>query len=254
MKKISITLLVVLVTIFILVWLRPSKRRVIDEVPNPIVVGTSADFPPMSFIKDSEIVGFDIDIIHEVAKRLGKEIVLKNMPFDVLLPQLQLGSLHVVAAGLTATDERAKQLNFSQPYLVNDPLVIVTLKTKPAITDIKDIKGKEVLVNQGYTADAYISKIDGVRVTRLGSLSDALLALTHNRGEVFVTALSTLKPVIEQYGPDAFHIFVIPETGENTALGITKSYAKLAQEIDHVLQTMQKDGTIELLKQKWHLT
>lgn len=99
--------------------------RVADE--SVLMVGTAAEFPPFEFIKNDEIVGFDIDLIKEVAQRLEKKLVLKDMPFTTLIPQLQNGSLHILAAGLTPTPERARVMLFTKPYLETDSLVVITL-------------------------------------------------------------------------------------------------------------------------------
>ena len=77
---------------------------------NILVVGTNAEFAPFSFREGNKIVGFDIDIAREVCQRLGKEMELKDMPFDALLPELTLGSVHFVAAGMSCTEERAKRV------------------------------------------------------------------------------------------------------------------------------------------------
>jgi polar amino acid transport system substrate-binding protein len=217
-----------------------------------IVVGTSADFPPFSFIENGHMVGFDVDIMEEVARRLGKSVELKNMPFSTLLPALQLGTMHIVAAGLTATPERAKHVLFTQPYLDGEPLVIVSLKTSPIAT-VKDLGGKEVVVNQGYTADLYMSAIEGVNLRRLKSPADAFLALTSSRADAFVTAQNTVKPFFKEYGHDKFVVATIPGTQENSAMAVAPQYQELREQIDGVLDAMKNDGTLEALRTKWGL-
>ena len=116
----------------------PSLIKKTADEAKVLVVGTSADFPPFSFVENDQIVGFDIDLIHEIGKRLQQQITLKNMPFGTLLPTLQLGQIQVIAAGLSATPERAQHVLFTSPYLDHNPFVIVSLATNPAktITDL----------------------------------------------------------------------------------------------------------------------
>jgi ABC-type amino acid transport substrate-binding protein len=85
-----------------------------------IIVGTNTELPPFSFKKDDKVVGFDIDVITEAVKRLNKKIVLKDMPFDELIPEIQIGNIHVIAAGMTPTPEREQRTLFTQPHLSND--------------------------------------------------------------------------------------------------------------------------------------
>src|SRR6185369_11452130 len=84
---------------------------------NTLIVGTNAEFPPYCYIENNIIVGFDIDIAKEVAQRLGKSIQFKDMPFDALIPDIILGNVDFVAAGMSYTEERAKRVSFTRPYL-----------------------------------------------------------------------------------------------------------------------------------------
>src|SRR5689334_7225030 len=68
---------------------------------NTLLVGVNAEFPPFTFIKDGIIVGFDIDLIRAISDQLHLQLILKDMSFDALLPELQLGHIHLIAAGLT---------------------------------------------------------------------------------------------------------------------------------------------------------
>lgn len=234
-------------------WLRQIQRPSLPDIPDTIVVGTSADFQPMSFRKEGEVVGFDIDVVTQAVKRLGKEIEIKDMPFELLIPQLQLGTIHIIAAGMTPTPERAQRVLFTEPYLTKDPLWVITLADHEPLRSFKDLEGKEVIVNQGYTADMYMSNIPTINLVRLPSVADALLALKSGRGYAFVTASNTIKPLFEHYGRDAFNIFAIEDTDENTALAIAPDYPVLTQKIQAVLKDMEADGTMQQLKEKWHL-
>ena len=217
-----------------------------------LVVGVSADFPPFSFIKNGEIVGFDIDIMQEISQRLHKKIDLKNMPFGTLLPSLQLGNIHVIAAGLTATPERAKQVFFTSPYLEDGPLVLVSLKTKP-LNSIADLKNEHIAVSQGYTADLYISEIKGPIVVRLQSPADTFLALKSGRAAALITAENTVKPFFDQYGEHLLNIARIPGTGENSCLAVAPKHPEILKEIERALNGMKADGTLQQLRSKWGL-
>lgn len=217
-----------------------------------MIVGISADFPPFSFIKDGKIVGFDIDIIEEIARRMNKKIEFKNMPFGTLLPSLQLGSIDVIASGLTATPERAKKVFFTTPYLEDGPLVILSKKTAPIFT-LDELKNKDVAVNEGYTADQHISKIPDLKIMRLKSPAQAFLALSSGRASAFVTAESTVKPFFDEHGAEQFQVSAIPGTGENSCLAITPKLPDLHKAIQKELDGMKEDGSLQALRTKWKL-
>lgn len=216
-----------------------------------IVVGTSADFPPFSYIDQSAaIVGFDIDLIREIFARLSLQYRLENMPFETLLPQMQFGSIDLIAAGMSPTPERAARILFSKPYLSADPLVIVT-RADSTISSLADLSGKEVAVNQGYVADMQLSARPEIKLLRLPGMSDALLALTHGKVEAFVTGARTVKPLKQVHGD--LRVVPINELQESTALGISRQRPELREKIDEVLETMAQDGTLSALMEKWQI-
>jgi polar amino acid transport system substrate-binding protein len=199
------------------------------------------------------LVGFDIDVVTEVAKRIGKTIEFKDMNFEALLPQVQLGAIEVIAAGMTPTPEREKIVSFTKPYIIGDPLVIVTL----ADSDTKDLedlkKGRRVVVNQGYTADFYMSKIEGPELIRLETPAEAFLSLQQGRADAYVTAKNTLAPFFKKRDAEGFERKIIPGTDESTALIVSKKYPELLREIQGALHQMERDGTMTTLKKKWDI-
>ena len=218
-----------------------------------LIVGTESNFPPFSFKENDELVGFDIDIIKEVSKRLGRQIEFKDMSFEALIPQAQLGNIPVIAAGMTPTKERKKMVFFTKPYIKGDLLFIVTLAGKN-IKSFDDLKqGKKVVVNQGYTADFYMSTIEGPELIRLETPAEAFLALQQGRADAFVTARNTLTPFFKKHDREDYELKLIPETNESTALIVSKEYPELLAEIQAILNRMIRDGTMAALKQKWEI-
>lgn len=217
-----------------------------------LIVGTSPDFPPFEFMENGEMVGFEIDLINEIAKQLGKKITFVTMPFEALLPALQLGKIHLIAAGLTATAERAAHVIFSSPYIDNNPLVIVSLKTAPA-QSIAALNGKQIIVNSGYSADSYMSKIQGPIILRLKTPADAFAALHSGHAAAFITAYNTLKPFFKKYDAQAFHVVPIAGTDENTAFAIAPTHQDLYTQIEQTLAIMKNNGSLMALRNKWSL-
>lgn len=224
-----------------------------QELPETIIVGTSTDYPPFSFVANNKTIGFDIDVVTEAVKRLGKHIEIKDVPFELLIPQTTLGTLHVIAADLAITPEREKLVLFTNPYITNGPLVVLTPKDKLTITKLEDLTDKRVVVNKGYTADSYISGLSYLAVDRVPNLDDALKALKAGHVDALVTSADTIPTIFETYGQDAFATFVINDVNENAALAVSKMYPELARELSVIIDQMNADGTLDQLKQKWHL-
>jgi ABC-type amino acid transport substrate-binding protein len=247
----SIYSIVVLSSLLLLTGCSNQKRDISKDTI--LIVGTESNFPPFSFKENGQLVGFDIDVVTEVAKRIAREIEFKDMNFEALLPQVQLGAIEVIAGGMTPTPEREKIVSFTEPYIIGDPLVIVTLVDSDT-KDLEDLKkGKRVVVNQGYTADFYMSKIEGPELIRLETPAEAFLSLQQGRADAYVTAKNTLAPFFKKRDAEGFERKIIPGTDESTALIVSKKYPELLREIQGALHQMERDGTMKNLKKKWDI-
>jgi polar amino acid transport system substrate-binding protein len=235
---------------------RNESVRIVND--NLLVVGTTANYPPFEFIQDGNVVGYDIDIAREVARRMGKELDLQDMAFDALVPATQLGHMHIIAAALTPTPERAQRVAFSNPYFSGDALAIIIPESeKETIKSTADLKDKRVVVNQGYYADIYISAIPSITtITRLDTMSDAFLALKAGHADAFVTSAKPAQKFFEKQGQTG--LIMIPVTDaqaqESYALAISQKHPDLVPLVNKALQEMHQDGTIAKLKKKWKLS
>jgi len=91
-----------------------------------LIIGTEPTFPPFEFVDEkNQVVGFDIDIANELAKRLGVKVEVVSLPFDSLIPALQQGKIDMVIAGMTITEDRAKVVDFSKPYFEANQAIVV---------------------------------------------------------------------------------------------------------------------------------
>ena len=229
-----------------------STNRSVDQ--NILMVGTSADYPPYASInlETNEIIGFDIDVIQEVARRLNKKTYIKDMPFNYLLFDLHFGHIDVVAAGLTPSEEKKKAISFSDPYLSGDPLVVISNKESEPITDISDLYGKTVAVNTGYTSDIHLSQIPQIKLKHLKATPDAIMALQAKSVDAFATSQSSLDLLLNTKDEDhGYQFFTLPVEADSYSLAFSKENKKLRQQIDVILDKMKKDGTLHKIKEKW---
>lgn len=215
-------------------------------------VGTSADFPPFAYIENGAIVGFDIDLIREIANRIGKDLMVSDLPFFTLIPELDFGSIDLVVGGITNTQERAKRVIFSDPYLQDIRLLVITLAGN-IVNDISDLNGKTVIVNDGYTADLYMSDFKDINLERIPTVADSFIALENGQAYAFVSADNTVGHFFSKFPKDKFSIYSIPETSESYCFAAAKNNSKLLEEINKILKDISLDGTLDKLKEKWDL-
>ena len=96
------------------------------EYPNgTLVMATNAQFPPYESLNGTEVVGFDADMMKAVCDKLGYELVIENMDFDSIIAAVDSGKADVGAAGMTVTEDRLKNIDFSEPYTTATQVIIV---------------------------------------------------------------------------------------------------------------------------------
>ncbi len=120
-----------------------------------LVMVTEAGFAPYEYYDNGEIVGVDIDIAKEIAKEMGKELVIKDVAFDSIISEVKTGKADFGAAGISYTEERAKQVDFSVNYFVSNQVVVV--RSDSDIKDTDSIDGKSIAVQLGSVADSYVT-------------------------------------------------------------------------------------------------
>lgn len=255
MKK-KLALIASIITIGFFCYFYYQSPMIQDEcdMNNIIVVGISPDYPPYAQIDlaTGQIVGLEVDVINEIAQRLGKKLIIKDMPFNTLIVELIAGQIDVIAAGMCPSEERKKTILFSYPYIDNDENVMISKKSNPAITDIQDVFGKPVAVNIGYTAETYLSKYPQIELIRLESPADGFMALKTDSVYAFTVAKSIFNKFLDKQpqGND-YQYFALPSSADACALAFAKSNSRLQQEIDPIINQMIEDGTMQVIKKKW---
>jgi polar amino acid transport system substrate-binding protein len=218
-----------------------------------IVVGLDDNFPPMGFRDEKgALVGFDIDLAREAAKRLGAEVEFK--PIDWNAKEAELGGkrVDVLWNGLTITEPRKEKIAFTAPYLENRQIVIVTAKS--AVKSKADLAGKVIGVQEGSSAVEAIDKDPaGKTVKQLKKFGDnvtALMDLTTGRLDALV-----VDEVVGRYytakKPGEYAILDEHFGTEEYGVGVRKDDAELLGKIQKAMDDMKKDGAAARISNQW---
>lgn len=158
-----------------------------------LVVGINAEFAPFEFHtmingKDT-IVGFDIDLAKDIAKDMGVELELKELAFDALLTTLQTGQVDVIISGLSATEERRKTVDFSEPYYRGGQVLLTTNQNVGKFNSFADLKDRKIGLQLSSLQDKLMTSLlpDG-KYTKIESMNTLFLSLKSNQIEGIVTA------------------------------------------------------------------
>jgi polar amino acid transport system substrate-binding protein len=124
-----------------------------------MIVGTSADYPPYESVDDAgNFVGFDMDMIREIGKRMGVEVEIKDMAFDGLIAAVQEGKIDAIIAAMQATPERLEQVDFSEPYHFQTDAFLVGGDSDIVIEKPTDAGGHSIGVQTGTTHERWVQE------------------------------------------------------------------------------------------------
>ena len=126
-----------------------SLQKILDK--GVMVLGLDENFPPMGYRDESgTIVGFDIDLATEVAKRLGVELKIQPIDWNAKEMELNNGNIDMIWNGMSLTPERVEAMNMSKPYIANRQIIIVN--SESGINGKADLAGKKVAAQAGSSA------------------------------------------------------------------------------------------------------
>ncbi len=213
-----------------------------------LYVGTNAEFPPFEYLDKGEVVGFDIDLVKAIGKKLDMEIVIKDMAFDGLIPALETNKIDIVIAGMTASDERKMAVNFSNPYYTANQVIILNDNNND-IKTFDDLNGKLVGVMLGFTGDVVVSEMKDVKSKKYNASYAAIMELQNNKIDAVVldseTALNYVK------NNKGLKLAETSGEPEEYAIAISKKNSELLNKINTALDELKKDGTYEALLKKY---
>ncbi len=219
-----------------------------------LTVAAELGFAPFEYMdeKTGEPVGFDVDLIRAVAERLGLEAsYLPNQKFDTLVPLVkQGGKCDVAIAGITITDERLKEVTFTDPYLDSNQAIVVK-KDSGETEDTLNAAGKKVACQSGTTGDDWITEnLASAERVPLDDVTAALTGVSTGLYDAMVIDLPVASYMLTQSFSDLEVVKEIP-TGEQYGIAVSNENAGLAVTISTALTSMEADGTMKDLKVKW---
>lgn len=209
---------------------------------NEIVMVTEAGFAPYEYYDSGEIVGVDIDIAKEIAKEMGKELVIKDVSFDSIINEVKTGKADFGAAGISYSEERAEEVDFSINYSVSKQIVIV--KDNSSITNINDIGNKKIAVQLGSIADTYVTdNYKNADIIRQKKYLAAIEDLKSDKVDAVVMDELPAKEIINSNS--GLKILDGSLTNDSYGMIVKKGNSEMLSVINKVLDRLIQEGKIE---------
>ncbi|WP_304342486.1 transporter substrate-binding domain-containing protein [Campylobacter ureolyticus] len=218
-----------------------------------LIIGTNANYKPFSYIGMSfEPIGFEIDLIDEIAKKIGFEYKIKDMNFDKIIPSLQDESIDMGLSSISITDERKGLVDFSVPYF-QTKTVYLKKASNGKIKDKESLSGKIVSAQKETVFEKIASSIQGAKVETFKTPDVGIINLKQNKVDVVILDLIVANDYLSK-NKDLVKFF---EEGDGTeGFGIAFKKGKnetLMTKINETLEELKSDGTYDNLLTKYHL-
>ncbi len=232
----------------------PAAVASAPALPTKIVVGLDDNFPPMGFRDEkNELVGFDIDMARESAKRLNIEVEFKPIDWNAKEAELKGKRVDALWNGLTITEERKQNISFSSPYMENHQIIVV--KTGSPIKAQADLATKVVGVQDGSSAVDDVQKDAELaakfkELKKFGDNVTALMDLSAGRLDAVV-----VDEVVGRYyvakKPTEYVVLDDNFGTEEYGVGFRKDDTALVAAFDKALGEMKADGSGAKIAEKW---
>ena len=242
-KKIIITTSILLISL--VAFMSCSTKE------NKLYVGTNAEYPPFEYLDENgNVVGFDVELINEISKIIGKKIEIKDMTFDGLIPALEAKTIDILIAGITATESRKKVINFSKPYFESQQAIIVK-EDNNTITNFDSLNNTYTVgVVLGYVGDVALTESKKVdKIERFNRTADTVVALQNGK----IDAAIMDYPIAVGYikNNEGLKAIKTDLSIQELCIGFRKEDTKLLEDVNKALDTLKENGKYDELVKKY---
>ena len=216
-----------------------GELKLVEE--GKLIVSTNAEFPPYEYYDANEIVGIDIEIAQAIADKLGLELEVKDGAFDAIIAEVVSGKADIGIAGMTVTDERKQNVDFSDSYATGTQVIIV--KEDSEIKSAADLEGKSIGVQLGTTGDIMATDIKDSKVEQYNKGMDAVQALSQGKIDAVIIDSEPAK----FYEKEVSGLKILDEAFavEDYAIALKKGNTALQSKINEALKELKAEGKID---------
>lgn len=260
MKKllISAALVVMLMSVFsACAPAQPASHLEAIKTAGVIKVGTSADYPPFEYVDESgNKAGFDVDLMQEIANRMGVKLEWVDMPFDSLIAAVQERKIDASIAAFSYSEERDEKIDFTDPYFTNEDAFLVAESFEGTITDPEELANYTVGVQTGTNQDSWVTEnlvdtgmLPEGNLFRYDRADQAALDIKNGRIQVWMADFIPAQALADQIGGLKIVYRGMLSSGPMNII-VPSGDTALAEEINKFIKELQEEGFIDQLAVK----
>ena len=214
-----------------------------------LTMATNAEFPPYEFHDGGEIVGIDVEIAEAIAEKLGMTLEIEDIAFDSIITEVDSGKADIGLAGMTVSEVRLKNVDFSEPYTTASQVIIV--KNESDIAGPDDLAGKYIGVQLGTTGDIYASDYEeeGSTIERYSKGFEAVQAMMQGKIDAVVIDLEPAKVFVSEN--EGIKILDEALTVEEYAIAVKKGNTELVEKLNGALAELKDSGELQAIIDKY---
>jgi len=235
----------------------PANHLEAIKQEGKLVAGTSADYPPFESIDENgNMVGFDIDLINEIGKRMGVEVEIQDMPFDSLIASVQGGKIDLSIAAFNYTEERDKTVDFTDAYYYAEDGFLVAEDFAGEITAPEDAAQYKVGVQTGATADGWATEnlldaglMPEENLFRYERMDQAALDVKAGRIDILITDYIPAQALADEIGGLKVVYHAEVSTGPVNII-VPEGDTELTAELNKIIADLLEEGFIDGLAER----
>lgn len=217
-----------------------------------LTVCSDMPYEPFEYEEDGETKGFDFEVVSAMGDELGLETEFVTTPFDTIIPALVAGNCDMIASAMTITDERAEQVDFTEPYFDADQSLLVLAENAERFASLEDLAGERIGVQVETTGASYANENtpDGATVVEFQTGDELFPALISGD----ISAALQDFPVNGYRAATDPEQFVVTETfptGEQYGFAVSQDNNALLEALDEALATIRDNGTYDSIFATW---
>lgn len=213
-----------------------------------LTMGTNAAFPPYEFYDGDDIVGIDAEIAELLAEKLGLTLEIMDMDFPTIITSVQTGGVDIGLAGMTVTEERLENVNFTDSYATGVQVIIV--KEDSDIASVDDLEGKLIGVQEGTTGHTYCSDDYGEENV-LAYTNGATAVQNLVQGAVDCVVIDKQPAISFVEANEGLKILDTEYVIEDYAAAVSKENTALLDALNAALKELKEDGSIQAILDKY---
>lgn len=220
--------------------------------PGTLTVGSDTSFPPFESMNGDVAEGFDVDLVNAIAREIGiDKVVFRTETFDTLWTSLGSGGAKydIIASGMFSNEERAKYVDFTDPYAVANQGIAV--KNDSTIASLDDLAGKKIGVQSGTTGETWVKEnATGATVVPFKTATDQIVALQAGNVDAAVNDSPVMQFLVKDPSKGLKVVAEAP-TAEQYVFGVGKDNKQLLADMNAALKKIKDSGEFATIYKKW---